>query len=123
MLGTIASAVAEAAPSADVLSILLTWGPGGVVVLLLITGLLIPKPAHDRALSDRDRLIEAVTSDRDRAVQAIEIEQKAHTLDRESLTAAERRADLILDMGRTTNVLLDALGHSARGDIPRDART
>jgi hypothetical protein len=40
--------------AADPISLLLNYGPVGVVALLLAAGLLVPKPAHQAALKERD---------------------------------------------------------------------
>lgn len=46
----------------DPVSLLLNYGPVGVVALLLAAGLLIPKPAHQAALKERDDALAALAA-------------------------------------------------------------
>jgi hypothetical protein len=43
----------------DVLALLVTWGPGGLMLALILTGLLQPKKFVDLLVKDRDRWVEA----------------------------------------------------------------
>lgn len=92
---------AAASPSApDLTSILLTWGPGGVVLVLILTGQLEPK-----------RFREMISSDRDSWKEAFVKEQEAHQLTRVALAKAEERAEASLEAAKTTAQLLEELDH------------
>lgn len=84
----------------DLLSILLTWGPGGIVLGLVLTGQLEPK-----------RFREMISSDRDAWKEAFEKEQEAHQITRMALAKAEERADVAVEAAKTTTHLLEELDH------------
>jgi hypothetical protein len=84
----------------DLLSILVTWGPGGIVLGLILTGQLEPK-----------RFRELVSQDRDSWKDAFVKEQEAHQLTRQALAKAEERADASLEAAKTTAQLLEDLDH------------
>lgn len=46
----------------DPASALLTYGPLGVMVVLLVTGILVPKPTHDRVVKENEALRELIDS-------------------------------------------------------------
>ena len=92
----------------DLLSILITWGPGGVVLSLILLGLLEPK-----------RVRELISADRDSWKEAFYKEQEAHQKTRDALSKAEERADASLEAARTTAALLDELDHRRKRQTPR----
>lgn len=107
----IASAAADAGSSGDFdwISQLLTWGPPGVVIVLLLTGVLEPKRAVTR--------LEAQLGAKDAEIAhwrtAFESEQTAHQRTRDALAAANERAAVAVENGRTTALLLQQRGHQA----------
>lgn len=100
-------AAGESPVSNDLLSILLTWGPGGVVLILVLSGQLEPK-----------RFREMIATDRDSWKKAFEKEQEAHQLTRVALARAEERAEASLEAAKTTAQLLDELDHRRRQEKP-----
>lgn len=48
--------------ASDPVTLLLNYGPVGVVALLLAAGLLVPKPAHQAALKERDDALAALAA-------------------------------------------------------------
>jgi hypothetical protein len=92
----------EAAASAptDWIATILQWGPPGVVIVLLLTGVVVTKGNHDDVKSERDRW---------RA--AYEKECDAHDETREALAEAARSATAAIETARTTTGLLSHLGH------------
>lgn len=91
---------ADAAATTDPVQLILQWGPAGVVIVLLISGVLVTKGNHDDVKSERDRW---------RA--AYEKEQEAHDETRNALTEANRSAAAAVETARTTTGLLSHLGH------------
>jgi hypothetical protein len=91
-LTTILSATADE-PSNDIVNKLLTWGPGGVVVLLFLTGLIVPKMAVELW---REQLAK---------------EQEAHNKTREALDRAVQQGDAAREQANTLLTLLHELGH------------
>ena len=57
-LGALAGLVSSS--SVDPLGNLLSYGPLGVMVVLLVTGILVPKPTHDRVVKENERLRELI---------------------------------------------------------------
>ncbi len=95
---------AEAAPAAgDWVANLLQWGPPGVVIVLLLTGVLITRGNH-----------EDVKNDRDQWRAAYERECEAHDETRTALAEANRSAAAAVETARTTTGLLSHLGHPSR---------
>lgn len=86
--------------STDLVSTLITWGPGGVVLGLIILGVLEPS-----------RFRKMVETDRDSWKSAFSNEQEAHQLTRVALAKAEERAEAALETARTTASLLEELNH------------
>lgn len=80
-------------PSDDILNKLLTWGPGGVVVLLFLLGLIVPKTTVDMW---REQLAK---------------EQEAHNKTREALDRAVQQGDAAREQANTLLTLLHELGH------------
>lgn len=85
---------------AQILSTIVTWGPGGVFLALVLLGVVEPKRAVTTANADRDRWQEAFVK-----------EQEAHQKTREALAKAEERAEASTEAARTTAALLEELGH------------
>ncbi|MGW5198649.1 hypothetical protein [Streptomyces spiralis] len=84
------------------------YGMVGVVVVLMILGVIVPK----YVLSDR-------TADRDKWREAFEKERDAHEETRQQLAKAEERGDVAVEQGKTLTRLLEELGH--RPELPRSA--
>lgn len=80
-------------PSDDILNKLLTWGPGGIVVLLFLLGLIVPKTTVDMW---REQLAK---------------EQEAHNKTREALDRAVQQGDAAREQANTLLTLLHELGH------------
>lgn len=60
VMGVVGIASQEVGASSDPLGNLLSYGPLGVMVVLLVTGILVPKPTHDRVVKENDRLRELI---------------------------------------------------------------
>jgi carbamoylphosphate synthase large subunit len=104
MAKSILSAVADSATDPDYLSILLQWGPGGLMLALVLSGILIPKVA-----------VEIIKADRDAWRTAFDKEREAHQLTRVSLQTAQSQAGLALEGSKTLTAVLERLGH-----VPKD---
>lgn len=92
---------AEATTSTpDYISTILQWGPPGVVIVLLLTGVVVTRGNH-----------EDVKSERDRWRAAYEKETAAHDETRQALAEASRAASAAVETARTTTGLLSHLGH------------
>ncbi|MFJ5018595.1 hypothetical protein [Streptomyces griseoluteus] len=76
------------------------YGVVGLIVVLLIIGVLVPK-----------YVMTALTVEKDRWREAFEKEREAHQLTREQLVKAEERGDVATEQGRAMNALLLELGH------------
>lgn len=98
MLSQLAAEVA--ADPFDWAATLLQWGPPGVVIALLLSGVLITKGNHDDVKAERDRW---------RA--AYEKECAAHDETRKALVEAGQAAAAAVETARTTTGLLSHLGH------------
>lgn len=86
--------------TSDWLSYLTTWGPPGVVLGMILTGILEPK-----------RVRTGLEEDRDNWRTAFETERAAHALTREALAAANERAGAALESANTMTRLLELGGH------------
>ncbi len=86
--------------SADLLDLLKTGGPFGVVLALMIAGFLVTKGAHDDMRADREAWR-----------KAFETEQAAHQSTREALAEEARSAAAAVEAAKLANSLLDRLGH------------
>lgn len=95
MIHTLASvlAAAEEGPSGDLLNKILTWGPGGIVVILFLTGLIVPRATVEMW---REQLAK---------------EQEAHERTREALSKAVEQADVAREQATIMLTLLRELGH------------
>jgi len=69
----------------DPVSLLLNYGPVGVVALLLAAGLLVPKPAHQAAIKERDDAKAALA-----AAQAALIARQTDLVPRADLEASHK---------------------------------
>lgn len=94
-----------ASPSSpDWITILLTWGPAGVVLAMVLLGIIEPK-----------RVRVSLEKERDDWKTAFETERSAHQLTREALAAANARGDAALESSTTMTKLLESLGHLRAG--------
>jgi hypothetical protein len=84
----------------DFVSILVTWGPGGIILALVVTGVLDTKRPREMAEADRDSWKAAFAK-----------EQEAHQKTRDALSKAEERAEAATEAARTTTSLLEELDH------------
>jgi hypothetical protein len=102
MIGALAylASASSGVSESEILSTLVTWGPGGVFLALILFGVVEPKRAVTTATSDRDRWQEAFVK-----------EQEAHQKTREALAKAEERAEASTEAAKTTAALLEELGH------------
>ncbi|MFI5974816.1 hypothetical protein [Streptomyces sp. NPDC051452] len=76
------------------------YGVVGLIVVLLILGVIVPK-----------YVMTSLTADRDKWREAFEKERDAHQLTREQLAKAEERGDVAVEQGKTLTHLLEELGH------------
>ncbi|MFI1409426.1 hypothetical protein ACH4Y0_05770 [Streptomyces sp. NPDC020707] len=87
---------------------LLQYGVVGLVVVLLIVGVLVPKYVMSGLMAEKDNWRDA-----------FEKEREAHQATREQLARAEERGDVAIEQGKTMTRLLEELGH--RPDLTRSA--
>lgn len=92
--------IATADTTPDLLTPLVQYGPLGIVLLLILVGLLVPKGA-----------VEQIRIDRDEWKEAFRAEQKAHQATRDALAEANGRAEAAVEAARTTAGMLRDLGH------------
>lgn len=90
----------SAASTPDYITTILQWGPPGVVIVLLLTGVVVTRGNH-----------EDVKAERDRWRQAYERECAAHDETRQALAESSRAASAAVETARTTTGLLSHLGH------------
>ncbi|MFF9210493.1 MULTISPECIES: hypothetical protein [unclassified Streptomyces] len=76
------------------------YGIVGVVVVLMMIGIIVPK-----------YVMTSLTADRDKWREAFEKEREAHQATREQLAKAEERGDVAVEQGKTLTHLLEELGH------------
>lgn len=81
---------------------ILQWGPPGIIVVLILTGVLVTKGQLDQMRQDRDSW---------RAAYDKEVE--AHTATRTALAEAVKAAGSSVEVAKTTTSLLTQLGHVA----------
>lgn len=81
------------------------YGIVGVVVVLLMVGVIVPK-----------YVMAALMTEKDNWRQAFEKEREAHQTTRKQLAKAEERGGVATEQGRAMNALLLELGH--RPDTP-----
>ncbi|MBK3573162.1 hypothetical protein JHN63_04860 [Streptomyces sp. MBT65] len=84
------------------------YGIVGLVVVLLIVGVIVPRYVMNNLLAEKDSWREA-----------FEKERAAHELSRLQLAKAEERGDVAIEQGRTLTALLQTLGHDP--ELPRSA--
>lgn len=101
MLWYWATAATDSAP--EYITQILQWGPPGVVIVLILTGVLVTKGQ-----------LEQMKTDRDDWRAAYEKECEAHGTTRSALAEATRASGASLEMAKTTAALLTNLGHVAR---------
>lgn len=109
---------AAAATPTDPLSLLLNYGPVGVVALLLAAGFLVPKPTHAAVIKERDDLKIALA-----AANAALIARQADLVPRGDLEAARAEntklhtrleEDIFPGVFRATSTLEKALSTISR---------
>jgi chitodextrinase len=112
----LALAVSEGASSSpDWVSQVLTWGPPGVMLVLLLTGVIEPKRAVTKA-EEQTAKSDAETA---RWRSLFEAEQTAHQTTREALAVANERAAVAVENGKTSASILERLGHHAAQGLDR----
>ena len=95
---------AEAASNPpDVITTILQWGPPGVVIALLLTGVLVTKGQLEQMKTDRDYWRDAYQK-----------EQTSHEVTRNALVDANQSASAAVETARATTQILSALGHSTQ---------
>ncbi|MDX3712720.1 hypothetical protein PV733_28035 [Streptomyces europaeiscabiei] len=105
------AAAEETGGSPDIGKILNQFGQYGIVglvVILLIVGVIVPKYVMNNLMAEKDSWR-----------QAFEKERDAHQLTREQLAKAEERGDVAIEQGKTLTRLLEELGHHP--ELPRRA--
>lgn len=80
------------------LSVLLNAGAGFLVILLIVFGFLVPKPAADHLLKEKDEWKSLYEKERD-----------AHQATRDALVLASQRSDAGVEAAKVTSSLIDAL--------------
>lgn len=91
-------------PAIDVTNVwttLLTWGPGGIVIILILLGQLVPK----KQLSQAEKTAENWR-------KAYETERDAHQITRSALAKSEERGDLAVENSQLTTKLLEGIGQA-----------
>jgi hypothetical protein len=95
------SAVEESGPDVGkILGQFAQYGVVGLIVVLLIVGVLVPK-----------YVMNALTAEKDNWRTAFEQERAAHQVTREQLIAAQASVDTANEQGRAMVQLLEKLGH------------
>jgi hypothetical protein len=101
------AAEGDPADAPAVLGQILQWGPAGVIIILILTGVLVTKAQ-----------LESMKNDRDEWKAAYQQESQAHESTREALREAVAAAATSLEVSRTTTALLNNLGHMAQTQKP-----
>ncbi|MEU5030157.1 hypothetical protein [Streptomyces milbemycinicus] len=83
-----------------VLGQLAQYGVVGLIVVLLICGILVPK-----------YVMSALSAEKDNWRTAFEQERAAHQATREQLAKAEERGDVAVEQGKAMTRLLEEFGH------------
>ncbi len=99
----LAEAADPASGAPEYLTQILQWGPPGVVIVLIVMGVLIPKGAHEQMKQDRDDW-----------KSAYDRECEAHDATRNALVELTRVGEANLQASQTALALLQNLGHIAR---------
>jgi hypothetical protein len=100
LFGSLA-AVEESGPDiGKILGQFAQYGVVGLIVVLLIVGVLVPK-----------YVMNALTAEKDNWRTAFEQERTAHQVTREQLIAAQASVDTANEQGRAMVQLLEKLGH------------
>ncbi|MET9510749.1 hypothetical protein ABZX62_20205 [Streptomyces flavidovirens] len=87
---------------------LVQYGVLGLVVILFLTGIIVPKAS-----------VQALSLERDNWRDAHQKEHDAHQATREQLAKAQTSADVATEQGRAMVKLLEDFGH--RPDTPRSS--
>jgi hypothetical protein len=90
---------------------LIQWGPAGVFLALLLTGVIEPK----RAVTKAEAQTIKADAEAARWRSLFESEQTAHVKTREALAVANERATVAIENGKTTAMLLQRYGHPVEG--------
>lgn len=86
----------------EYISSLLQWGPAGVVIILIVSGVLVTKGHLEQTKTERDQWRAAYEKERD-----------AHEQTRDALGELTRTSTAALETAKTTAALLTNLGHIA----------
>ena len=100
MFHQLATEAAGASP--DFVATVLQWGPPGVVLALLLTGMLITRGNHEDVKTERAYWRDAYNKERD-----------AHETTRDALVDASKSASAAVETAKTATALLSKLGHQA----------
>jgi hypothetical protein len=93
---------ADATDAGEVMGQVLQWGPAGVVIVLILTGVLVTRGQMQQMQADRDQW-----------KAAYERECNAHDTTRTALVEANRGSAASIETARTATALLSNLGHVA----------
>lgn len=100
----LAEAVDPTGTAPEYLTQILQWGPPGVVIVLIVLGVLVPKGAHAQMKQDRDDW-----------KAAYDKEVTAHEQTRAAMADLTKVGEANLRASETALALLQNLGHIARG--------
>lgn len=100
---TSAAATANSLQLSDWLSTLINWGPGGIIIILIMTGKLAPKSTVDAANADRDSWKSAYFD-----------ECAAHSETRSALAIERQQTATSNEAARVTTQLLEGLQHQRK---------
>jgi len=67
-------------PDSALVNVLANGGVAGIVIVLILVGLLVPKWVHDDLKAERDALKQALAEERDRADAAVAAAQASRDL-------------------------------------------
>jgi len=84
----------------NLITILVNLGTGGVVILLIVLGYLIPKPAYARLLEENDKLKDALELERQRSDDATKAGEVTNQLIGGLVRLAEHRRAEVEAPGR-----------------------
>lgn len=95
-------AEAASGDASEYISQIVQWGPPGIVIVLILTGILVTKSQFELIREDRDSWRSAYEKERD-----------GHDATRAGLVDSVRAASASLEVAKTTTQLLTQLGHVA----------
>jgi hypothetical protein len=101
VLGQLTGTAGGSVTQTDVLSLLTQWGPLGLVLLLVLLGVLVPKP-----------MVDLLRQQLERAQQAHDLEREAHAKTREALSQQAARGEAAVQAAQTAQRLLERLSSS-----------